>query len=77
MDKQDKVRACYQHCCLKYVELEKMTNKSIRNRFNIKEKNYPMASRIISDTLEAGLIKETDPRSTSRKFASYIPFWAD
>jgi len=77
MDKEDKIRACYQHCCLKYVEHEKMTNTSIRKRFNIKEKNYPMASRIISDTLEVKLIKEADPNNNSRRFASYIPFWAD
>jgi len=77
MDKNDKIRACYQHCCLKYVEREKMTNSSIRSRFNIEEKNYPMASRIISDALEAGFVKEADPNSSSKKFASYVPFWAD
>jgi predicted HTH transcriptional regulator len=33
MDKDDKIRACYQHCCLKYVSNEKMTNQSLRDRF--------------------------------------------
>ncbi len=34
MDKQDKIRATYQHCCLKYVFNEFMTNQSLRERFN-------------------------------------------
>jgi len=33
MSRKDKVRACYQHCCLKYVSNEKMTNASLRERF--------------------------------------------
>ncbi|MEX2437334.1 MAG: RNA-binding domain-containing protein [Candidatus Paceibacterota bacterium] len=76
MDKKGKIRACYQHTCLKYVSNDRMTNQSLRKRFNIEEQNYPIASRIISDTIEAGLIKDYDPTSKSRRNASYIPFWA-
>ncbi len=47
-----------------------------RTRFSIEEKNYAMASRIIADTIEAGLIKPYDPTSTSKKYAKYVPFWA-
>ncbi|MFD2200184.1 ATP-binding protein [Shivajiella indica] len=75
MDKQDKVRACYLHACLKYVSGEHMTNQSLRERFGIDEKNYPMASRIISDSIESGLIKDYDPESKSKKYAKYVPFW--
>lgn len=75
-DKKDKIRACYQHACLKYVSNEKMTNQSLRNRFNIDEKNAAIASRIIRDTIEGKRIKEEDPENKSRKYASYIPFWA-
>lgn len=75
MDKNDRTRACYQHCCLKYVSGEKMSNQTLRTRFNIAAANYPMASRIISDTLDAGIIKLSDPNSTSRKYAYYVPFW--
>jgi len=53
-----------------------MTNQSLRNRFKIENKNYPIASRIIRDALTDGVIKEDDPQSKSRKYASYIPFWA-
>lgn len=76
MDKRDKVRACYQHACLRYVSNEKMTNQTLRDRFKIDEKNSAIASRIIRDTIEEGLIKEDDPSSASRRFARYIPFWA-
>jgi len=76
MDKNDKVRATYQHACLCYVSNEKMTNQSLRERFKIEEKNSAIASRIIRDALQSNLIKEDDPDSKSRKFARYIPFWA-
>lgn len=75
-DKKDKIRACYQHACLKYVSNEKMTNQSLRERFKIEEHNYSIASRIIRDAIEEGAIKEEDPTNKSRKYASYIPFWA-
>ncbi|HQF42644.1 MAG TPA: ATP-binding protein [Ignavibacteriaceae bacterium] len=76
MDRKDKIRACYQHCCLKYVSGSSMTNQSLRERFNIEEKNYPMVSRIISDSITEGLIKESDPNNKSKKYAKYIPIWA-
>ncbi len=77
MDKDDKVRACYLHCCLKYVAgKEKMNNTTLRERFQIKEESYPIASGIISDTMEVGLIKPSDPNNKSKRYMSYIPFWA-
>tara|TARA_R110000868_G_scaffold130408_1_gene340046 strand:+ start:196 stop:1641 length:1446 start_codon:yes stop_codon:yes gene_type:complete len=75
MDKEDKIRAAYLHCCLKIVSGEHMTNQSLRDRFGIKEKNYPIASRIISETIKAGRIKDSDPDSNSKKHAKYVPFW--
>lgn len=76
MERDDKIRACYQHCCLKYVSGSRMTNQTLRERFKIEEKNYSTASRIISDTIEAKFIKLADVQSKSKKFATYIPFWA-
>jgi ATP-dependent DNA helicase RecG len=76
MDKTDRIRACYQHACLCYVSGKQMTNATLRERLNIKSANYPMASRIIRDTLEAGLIKPHTQVSGSKKDAKYTPFWA-
>ncbi len=75
MDKRDKIRACYLHACLKYVSGEYMTNQSLRERFGIEEQNYSMASRIIADTIKAGLIKDYDTENKSKKYAKYVPFW--
>lgn len=44
--------------------------------FGIEEKNYSMVSRIISEGIKSGLIKDFDPESNSKKHAKYIPFWA-
>ncbi|MCD6047077.1 MAG: ATPase, 4 family [Gammaproteobacteria bacterium] len=75
MDKDDRIRACYLHACLKHVTRENMTNTSLRERFGIEAKNSAIASRIIKETIAAGLIRLYDPE-TSRKFAKYVPFWA-
>ncbi len=76
MDKKDKIRAVYQHACLCYVSNEKMTNQSLRERLKIEEKNAATASRIIKEALESEMIKFDDPKSKSRKYVKYIPYWA-
>jgi ATP-dependent DNA helicase RecG len=76
MSRADRVRACYQHAGLQYVSNHQMTNSSLRTRFSIKDENYSIASRIIAESLAAGLIKPHDPDSRSRKHARYVPFWA-
>lgn len=76
MENADKIRACYQHACLKHVSGETMTNESLRSRFDISPQNYATASRIIKATIESGLVKPADPHSNSRKHAAYVPFWA-
>lgn len=74
LSKSERVMACYQHACLKYVSNDKMNNQSLRTRLGIEDKNYPMASRIIKDALDAKLIKEETPEGNSRH--NYIPYWA-
>ena len=50
--------------------------QKIAEGFEIDKNNFPMASRIITDTIAAGLIKIANPDSQSRKYASYIPHYA-
>jgi ATP-dependent DNA helicase RecG len=76
MDKEDKIRACYQHACLKYVSGENMTNQTLRERLGVEDHNYSIVSRIISDTKEVDLTKDFDPSNKSRTYAKYLPFWA-
>lgn len=71
MTEDDKVRACYQHCVLRHLQnWEKMTNKTLRERLNIPESNYPAASKIISITVKKWLIKEWE------RPKEYVPWWA-
>jgi len=76
MDKSDRIRACYQHACLRYVSNDFMTNTSLRERFSIASKNYSMASRIIADTMDKKMVKRHDPENLSKKHAKYVPYWA-
>ncbi|MGE0809760.1 MAG: ATP-binding protein [Immundisolibacter sp.] len=76
MDRNDRVRACYQHCALKWVMSERMTNQSLRERFHLGDDKAAIASQVIAATTEAGLIKADESVGGSRKFARYLPFWA-
>ncbi len=76
MDREDRVRACYQHCALKWVMSERMTNQSLRERFGLPESKSAIVSQVIAAALEAGQIKPDERVGASRKFARYLPFWA-
>lgn len=76
MDRNDRIRACYQHCCLRYVMNERMTNQSLRERFKVAESKVATVSLIIAATMEAGKVKLADPTQTSTRYRSYVPFWA-
>jgi predicted HTH transcriptional regulator len=43
MDRDDRIRACYQHCALKWVMSERMTNQSLRTRFHLPESKSAIA----------------------------------
>lgn len=76
MDKNDRIRACYQHCALKYVMNDRMTNSSLRQRFDLPETKTATVSQIIATAVEANKIKLADPSQTSTRYRSYVPFWA-
>ena len=75
MDKADRMRACYLHACLRYVQRDFMTNTTLRERFGIEPKNSATVSRIIKDTLSAGLIRCHD-EFVGSKARKYLPWWA-
>lgn len=78
MSRSDRIRACYQHCCLQYVSNRKMSNQSLRERFRLGESGSATvtASQVIGATRETGLIKLDDTETTSTRYARYLPFWA-
>lgn len=75
MTKQEKISACYQHACLVYEDGGSINNQSVRERFELSKNDSSIASRIISDTLDAGLIKPADIETASKKYMTYIPFY--
>ena len=76
MDREERIRACYQHCALKWVMAEHMTNQSLRERFHLPESKSASVSQVIAQAIEAGEIKADERVGMSRKFARYLPFWA-
>ncbi len=76
MDREARIRACYQHCVLRYVLREAMTNQTLRKRFRLAEKKSGTASQVITATIERDLIKADADVGQSKKFARYIPHWA-
>jgi ATP-dependent DNA helicase RecG len=76
MDRDDRVRACYQHCCLKWVMSERMTNQTLRERFHLTEAKVASVSQVISAATDANLVKLDEKAGGSRKYARYLPFWA-
>lgn len=76
MDRDDRVRACYQNCALKWVMSEHMTNQTLRERFRLAEGKSAIVSQVISAAIDSGLVKSDEAGGGSRKFARYLPFWA-
>lgn len=76
MDRNERIQACYWHCVLMYVTNQKMNNASLRDRFDLPETKLESVSAVITDTVHAGKIKTADPKSTSRRYANYLPSWA-
>lgn len=72
---EDKLRACYLHACIKYVQGEQLTNSSLRERFGLGTSSSAAISRLIKEALNQKLIKSFE-ESNSYKFKKYIPIWA-
>jgi len=73
--KEDRVRTCYMQACLAYVNFSAIANADIRNLFGLSDKERHKSSRIIMDTIKAGLIKPID-ETTAPRYMKYVPHWA-
>lgn len=73
--KEERLQACYQHACLKYLSNEMLTNQSLRERLQVKDSNYPAISQLIKEAIRVGLIKVGTPEGTNRRDIGYIPIW--
>jgi predicted HTH transcriptional regulator len=75
MDREEKVRACYLHAVLKYLNRQPMNNTTLRERFGVDTKNSAMISRIIKQATEAQVIRPYD-QAAGTKAMRYVPWWA-
>jgi predicted HTH transcriptional regulator len=75
MDRADRVRACYLHACLRYVNREYLTNSTLRERFGIEARNAATASRLIREAVEDGAIVPYEAVAAP-KLMRYVPWWA-
>ena len=76
MSRQEKQRACFFHCVLRWLKHDPMSNSSLRERFSLKDEEYQAASSVISDAMKAKRIVPADPKQGKRN-AKYIPYWAE
>lgn len=76
MSKKDRIRACYQHCVLLYVSNQRMSNKTLRERFKLPESATATVSLVIKEAKAARRIKLDDMETNSTRYAQYLPFWA-
>ncbi len=76
MDRAGRIRACYQHACLKWVMNETLSNQSLRERFQLNGLQSASITQVIKATLEEGKIKLANPAQTSLRYRHYIPYWA-
>jgi predicted HTH transcriptional regulator len=75
MDRTDRVRAIYLHACLKYVNRQKVTNTTVRDRLGIDAHNSAKASRLIKEAIDDGRIAPRD-ETAAKKLMEYVPWWA-
>jgi predicted HTH transcriptional regulator len=73
--KQDRIRTCYMQACFSYINFGAIGNADIRKIFTIESNDSYKSSRVIKDTVEAGLIKPID-ENTAPRYMKYIPYWA-
>ena len=72
---EEKLWSCYLHSCIKHVQGEHLTNKSLRERFGVKESSSASISRLIKEAVDKEMIKPLDPE-TAPRYMKYLPWWA-
>lgn len=74
MENREKINAIYYHAAILYTEDSFMTNRTLRMRFGLTDKQSSVASKLISLALSTGMVKVYD-ENAGNKNMQYIPFW--
>ncbi|WP_310352538.1 ATP-binding protein [Methylobacterium sp. BE186] len=75
MTRQEKQRACFYHCVIRWITHDPMGNASLRERFLVSDEDYQAVSSVISEAVRANRIAPADPKQGKRN-ARYVPYWA-
>lgn len=75
MDRNERVRAAYQHCCLRWVMRQDMTNQSLRERFHLSDSKSSSVTQVINQAIEDGWIRLDDSVGASKRLSRYLPKW--
>ena len=71
---KDRLWGCYLHACIRYIQGDYLTNRSLRERFGLKTTSSGMVSRIIKEAIAQNLIRPFD-QETAPRYMKYIPSW--
>jgi ATP-dependent DNA helicase RecG len=74
MSKQEKLRACFYHCILRWLIHDYMTNSTLRERFSLPDEDYQATSVIISELVRTRRIIPAE-EGQGRRNARYVPYW--
>ena len=74
MTKQEKQRACFFHCVIRWINHDYMGNASLRERFSVSDEDYQAVSSVITEAVRAKRISPADPNQGKRN-ARYVPYW--
>jgi len=74
MTPDERIRACYQHAGLRFVNGQRMTNSTLRERFGLDDSPSATSqvSKVIRAARDEGLIKADEAGSSSHR---YLPDW--
>ncbi len=74
MVREERVRACYWHACLRHLTSRTTNNQSIRERFGIPNRRSDQASRLLKEAVDSGMLIIRNP-DAGNKSRSYLPNW--
>jgi predicted HTH transcriptional regulator len=74
LTKEEKHRACFYHCIIRWIERDYMSNASLRERFSLRPEDYQAISALIAEMIKRGRIVPADPNQSNR-LAKYVPYW--
>ncbi|MCJ2138383.1 putative DNA binding domain-containing protein [Methylobacterium sp. J-026] len=74
LNKTEKLRACFFHCILRWLQRDYMSNTTLRDRFRLEQENYQAVSAIISESVKRKRIVPAETNQGKRN-AKYVPYW--